>query len=56
MMKMSKRKGNVSNFYGIREGGIKGRDGLFWGAIFSTLGRILSTIMSYPTFSCPNLL
>ena len=53
---MNKRKGNVSNFHGM--GGPKGSDGLFMGAkwlFFTTLGRILSTVMSCPFFSqfCP---
>ena len=67
MIKMSKRKGHVSNFLGI--GGLKGRDGLLLGVkwlFFSTLGKIASTVMSYPIFfynfplvqlsHCPNLL
>ena len=53
----------------VLEGGAKGRDGLFLGVrwlFFTTLGRILSTVMSYPVFfhdftlvqlsHCPNLL
>ena len=48
MMKMSNRKGRVSNFHGT--GGLKGGDELFigmnWLIFFTTLGRILSTVMS----------
>ena len=48
---MSKRKENVSISHGM--GGLKGRDGLLLGVkwlCFTTLGRILSTVMSYPIF------
>ena len=52
---MNKKKENVLNFHGI--GGLKGWDGLFWGVkwlFFSSLGRILSSVMSCPSLNASN--